>query len=211
MLKVLSPLIFKKVDFLIFFRHTAWNSRRNYMKKIFYLFSAVVALSVSMLSAAAIGSPVMLMDGNGNQVSVWQETTSETYYIKAATKAKQDANWTTPVVISDQSVNSYSPLLALDQSGNAVALWSSDRMVGEQLSRGLYSAQLPFGGSWSSITTLSPATQSVANGFQLRVTSTGDMSAFWQATDINTGAFNFFSTSATFGGSWSAPIQVSQL
>ena len=141
---------------------------------------------------------------NGNVVSVWQETINDNYCIKASSKAKAASDWTTPVVLSDSTTNSFSPQLVVDGAGNAVAIWTSELVANDGLIRSLYASQCPSGGSWSSIATLSSPNQNVGNVLRLCIDASLDVSAEWIAD------FNLYSASASIGGSWSAPVQVSQ-
>ncbi len=175
------------------------------------LLAILISLSSATVSASSTGSSAMETDSNGNLVAVWIEALSNGSCIKAATKGKSASSWTVPVIISDQTTNSFSPQLVVDATGNAVAVWTSGILVNGSLSRGLFGAQLSAGGSWGSIATISPPTVTVGDSFQLCIDDLGDVSVLWFAIDLNAGTFNYFSSSTTIGGNWSAPLQVSQM
>ncbi len=169
-----------------------------------------LVLCAGKLAAGLIDSPTMAIDPNGNMVSLWIEEVNGKNCIKAATKAGLATAWSTPVIISDQSINSKSPALAVDSTGNAVAVWISDYGVDptHMLPR-LFSTQLPFGGSWTGINVVSDPLQYVQS-FELNVDSAGAIGVIWYCMTIPEGKFAIFSAQAAMGSGWGTPLQVSQ-
>ena len=107
--------------------------------------------AISWSSPAAITSvgmnadqPKVSVDAVGNSVAVWRITSGSTTVIQASTLPFK-GTWSDAVTLSDSACTSFSPEIAVDSSGNAIALW--------QCSDGIYTmvqaAYLPFKGKWS--------------------------------------------------------------
>lgn len=109
--------------------------------------------------------------------------------------------WTTPIAISDS--NSDQPSIAVDLSGNAVAVWQGfdgDNYV-------IQSSKLPYIGSWSQITTLSISGQD-AQGCRVAVDSLGNAVSVWSRFD---GYYSIIQgAKSSLNGSWSTPVNISE-
>jgi len=106
----------------------------------------------------------------------------------------QGLEWQAPTAISASGVDASSPLVGVDASGNAVAIWIENGVVKAK--------NLPSGGSWSSVATLSG---SGTSSHKLVVASNGNATAVW----IEGGALRGSTRPA--GGSWSASTAISGL
>jgi hypothetical protein len=90
-----------------------------------------------------------------------------------ATASAQTHGWTSPVTLSTGGQGSEAAA-AIDGNGNSVALWD-ERTTQDQL----WSRSKPSGGSWGSVTEVSPALQTVSVLPVVGVTTTGFATAVW--------------------------------
>jgi hypothetical protein len=97
-----------------------------------------------------------------------------------------------PTTISGISVTSSEPQVVVDSNGNTTAAWVEGGVV--------KAATLPYGGSWSSTSTLSGASSSSLN---LAIDNSGNIAAAWVQSGVVKAA------SKPFNGSWSAASSVS--
>ncbi len=95
-------------------------------------------------------------------------------------------SWTSPVSISTNGVDASSQQVAMDGSGNAVAIWVENGNI--------LTKSLPLNGSWSSATTLSSS--GLASNPQIVSDPSGNVTAIW----LDNGVVNW--ASATTTGSW---------
>src|ERR1017187_5598698 len=90
-----------------------------------------------------------------------------------ASASAQTGAWAPPVVLSTGG-QGWEAAAAIDGSGNSVALWD-ERTTLDQL----WSRSKPSGGSWGSVTEVSPALQTVSVLPAVRIAATGFATAVW--------------------------------
>ncbi len=93
------------------------------------------------------GAPAVAVAPNGKIVVVWQGGTGTSFDEEAAYKLP-GGSWTAPVVLDSSTAGH--PLVSMDSSGNAIAVWVP-------VSGAVKTASLPATGSWTTTTTLSSA------------------------------------------------------
>lgn len=118
-----------------------------------------------------------------------------------AASARAAAVWLAPADISSASVDVDVPRVALDASGDAVAVWYQSIGLRDVIE----SATRPAGGGWSA--PVEVASGSNAYGPRVRVDARGDATVVWYQFDGNQDVVEAASRPA--GGSWSAPQQLS--
>ena len=69
--------------------------------------------------------PRVAMDGDGNAIVVWEQTIKgeETVW---GNRFRVGKGWDGPVVIEEAEHEGYAPEIAMDQSGNAIAVWTRE-------------------------------------------------------------------------------------
>lgn len=85
-------------------------------------------------------SPDVAMDSKGNAVALWVFSQGSEACIKAATRPA-GGNWSEPVTLSSSNVQALYGSVAMDQKGNAIAVWS----VSNGLAQCVQAAVLPSG------------------------------------------------------------------
>lgn len=153
------------------------------------------------LSGTSAAGPQVAVDPAGNSVAVWTINIGADFFIQAATLPFA-GSWSSAVNISTTGSSLFGAQVAVDLSGNAVAVW--DKLVGSDII--VEAATLPFGGSWTSPVDISP-TGAFAFDQQVAIDSFGNAIAVWDrdnGTDIVIQA-----AMLPFGGSWSAPVDLS--
>ena len=144
--------------------------------------------------------PDVAVDAAGNAVAVWQQDAdTSTPFIEAATRV--GGVWSAPVPISSTSHGAYVPKVAVDDAGNAVAIWNSDNSV-------QWSSK-PAGGAWSAPLRFDGTISQDQIDNALTMTAGGVASAAW--TDIEPGHEVVVVTSRPVGGSWSTPAYASSM
>jgi hypothetical protein len=91
----------------------------------------------------------------------------------AAVASAQAGTWAPPVVLSTGG-QGWEAAAAIDGSGNSVALWD-ERTTLDQL----WSRSKPSGGSWGSVTEVSPALQTTSVFPAVRISAAGFATAVW--------------------------------
>lgn len=153
------------------------------------------------LSAGGSGNPQIQMNPSGYAVAIWERFVDSCFAVEAST-FQFGESWSAPIVVSTPESDAFQPDVAIDSDGNIIAVF------GQCSGSDIYvqAAQLPFGGSWTSPSTLSPAgafsfdPNVVIDGF-------GNAYAVW---DRDNGYDVVVQTSILpFGGEWSAPVDLS--
>lgn len=188
----------------------------------------IVALGATTGNASAAGwqpsvnaatgdnglSAVVGVDAQGNAVGVWARHVSGLdWQIVAATRSL-GGKWTTPVDLSGaQRTVLLRPKVAVDPLGNAVAVWLArppQAPGNEAVSRALWAASRPPGGTWSAPVEISPA--SGGDAFDVVIDGSGNATAVWasfnEGEDEEPGVF-VRAASRPLGGEWSEPVELS--
>ncbi|MCI0381962.1 MAG: hypothetical protein L0207_02780 [Chlamydiae bacterium] len=151
----------------------------------------------------AVPAQVAVDSAGGNSVAVWQRSNGINTIIQAATKPF-GGDWSTPVDLSAVGQDAQVPQVAIDPSGNAVAIWIRSNGVNFIVQ----AATKPFGGSWSTPVDLSAVGQTALEP-QVVVDTAGNSVAIWQRSN---GA-NTIAQAAIkpIGGDWSTPVDLSAI
>ncbi len=149
-------------------------------------------------------SPQVAFDGSGIAVAVWLRSDSSNQIVQASRSTNGGASWSAPADLSESGVDSERPEVALDGSGNAIAVWGRDPF-GDTI---IQSSRLLVGGaSWSTPVDVSTAGNTAATP-QLAVDGSGNAVAVWRYLAVG-GTIIQSSHSADGGVSWSTPVQLS--
>jgi hypothetical protein len=133
------------------------------------------------------------MDGNGNAVAIWLQTTSSTSGIDAAYLAA-GGTWTAPMSISAAGATATNPTLAVNSLGDAVAGWQStsgEILVAERRS-----------GVWTAPISIAPPSFRQGSP-HLALNDHGDAAIAW------TGRGTALVATRAAGASWTAPTTIS--
>lgn len=151
--------------------------------------------------------------GGGNVIAVWDAPTilsgltiNEVY----AASTSIGGTWETPQAISSSSNNAAIAQIAVDSSGNGVAVWFSYNVSGSMYSNVIVqTSSLPLNGAWTTPQSISPAGMTnpadliASVGFD----SDGNALAIWiQSYDGNT--FDIETVTKWVGGSWQPLVQI---
>ena len=163
--------------------------------------SAPVNLS-SIASGQAAVSPQIAFDPSGNAIAIWSQFDGFDQRVQSS-KLTPGGSWSPPVNLSATGQDANYPQIAVDSSGNAVAVWA----ITDGINTVAQSSRLPVGGSWTTPVTLSASGQDSYNP-QVAVDASGNAVSVWTRTD---GSNTILQASRmTSGGSWSTPVNISQ-
>ncbi|HEY6836643.1 MAG TPA: PASTA domain-containing protein [Gaiellaceae bacterium] len=137
----------------------------------------------------------------GDAVAVWYQSVGSSYSVIEAAVRPAGGRWAGPEELSGGGVNATVPQVALDQNGNALAVW-------ERLGpTPVVQASIRAGGAWSAPQNLSSPGQD-AEFPQVAFGPNGNAAAVWQSFNGS----NFVAQSAvrsSDGGRWGAPQDLS--
>lgn len=98
-------------------------------------------------------SPNIDIDSSANSTVVWEHFDGSTYHTRAANLPASATSWSSYGQISSFGIDAYQPKIQVNSSsGNAVAVWYNF----DGSFYNIETAALPFNGSWSSPTEISP-------------------------------------------------------
>jgi hypothetical protein len=121
--------------------------------------------------------PQVAVDTSGNVISVWTRSDGANFRIQSSTRTP-NGDWSTPETISDPLQSASTPSVAIDPSGNAVAVWT--RSDGTNLR--IQAAYRPAGGPFQPATTVSASGQD-ASAPTISMDNSGNALVAWQRTD----------------------------
>ncbi len=156
------------------------------------------------LTGQDANSPRVSADGSGNAVAVWRRSDGDNNMIQSSRSSNGGLSWSTPENLSESGQDADDPRIAVDGSGNAVAVWrrsdGNDDIV--------QSSRLVAGGaSWSTPVNVSPAGIQSATP-RIAIDGSGNAVAVWRLADVG-GTIIQSSRLAAGGSSWSTPEQLS--
>ena len=157
---------------------------------------------INVSGVGASGSaPRIASDGAGNIAAVWRELDGDTSSIRASFQPKGQ-RWGPPQQISLPAAATEGPKLAMDRSGNAVAVWHSST---DGHNSSVQAAVRPAGGNWSAPQNLS-APGEAAFDADVAVEA-GRATAVW--TEMHSSRPVVQSSSRTIAGTWEAAETIS--
>ncbi len=153
------------------------------------------------VSAETSAQPQVAIDGSGDAVAVWERWTGTDFVVEAASKPT-NGSWTASEEISVATESAAEPQVAIDDNGDAVAVWyrwnGSNDIV--------QAAEKPAGGSWVAAVNLSKSGQEALDP-QVAVNASGDAVAVWKRSNGSNEIVQAASRPA--GGAWGAPADLS--
>lgn len=124
------------------------------------------------------GNPQVAMDRNGNAMAVWTqwEGTSNNIW---ANRYVKGGGWETAKLIDTASYDAYLPQVAMDQSGNAIAVWYQSNGTAYHIQAARYAAAT----GWDPVIRTLDASEQGAVNPQLAMAPGGNAMVLWQQTD----------------------------
>ncbi len=184
----------------------------NYLR-IAFLFAALTLFSEAQLIAGwskpvtltsyadQSTNPNVAVSSTGYAIGVWSEYNGQNIKVRSSTHTT-GAGWSACTYLTPDGINSYSPEIAMNASGNAIVVWGS--FDGESY---LVSARLkPFGGSWSDILVLSEDGANAANP-KVSIDSIGNIIVVWEKYEG--AAVSIQAIRRTYYGVWGCPEDIS--
>ena len=133
----------------------------------------------SSLSSAGgnASEPFVASNASGQFAAVWKRSNGSNDIIQASTMT-EGAGWSTPVNLSAAGQNAALPELAINDSGQAAAIWKRS----DGTNTVIQAATLRFGQSWSAAADLSQSGQN-ADKPHIALNAKGEALAIWQRSD----------------------------
>lgn len=156
-----------------------------------------IPLTISIPTTNSLQVPQVSIDPNGNAVAVWIRGNGSKDVTQAATLLFNAPSWTNLTDLSDTTVDTFSPQIGLDASGNGVAVWT-------QVTDQIIQSRTFSGGIW--LTTTTDLSGTLANVPELDVNPSGVAVAVW--TRLNSSSF-VTEASRFVGGVWAAAADIS--
>jgi len=177
-------------------------------KSIKMIFCAAVLIVSSPSSLKADNSVPNFsssqLDDLGNILSIWHEGNNNNFVIKAREKPA-GGSWSAPVQISNGSFNSFYPVITVNSTGNAVALWRATSA--NTMRTDLFVALKPAGQNWQAIQIISdPNSTVVSETYEAQLKDNNSLAIFWNSleTDIQSNNTIYSNTvESQFGGPYS--------
>jgi hypothetical protein len=145
------------------------------------------------------------IDGAGSAVAVWGSSDGSDYVVQSSWSSDGGMNWSTPEDLSAPGQDAYDAQVAVNDAGNAVAVWrrydGSDDVV-------QFSGSSDGGASWSTPVTLSRSGQD-AYGARIAISDADNAVAVWRRYD---GSNYVVQSSGSWDGgvTWSTPATLSR-
>ena len=127
-----------------------------------------------------VSEPVIVLDADGNALAVWQQFLAGVYNIWANRYTASTGLWGTPTLIETNTVDARKPQIAMDASGNALAVWSQVDGANRNVLANRYTAST---GLWGTPTLIETNSAGDASEPQIAFDASGNALAVWQQPD----------------------------
>lgn len=186
------------------------NLKEKIINKIVIFFMVICLWSNTSQALQWSDSQVIKLDSSGNAVATWQslDSTSGNFVIQAAFYDASTTTWSSPTDISSNTVNSFSPSLDTNSTGDAVVIWIQDDLMGNV---SLIGSIRPSAGSFSTPAQISDANDlAILNEHFVHINDAGDILASWGSFIDNTyTAVVRVATADVTSGTWTTPVTIS--
>ena len=143
-----------------------------------------------------VATPKVVINSSGQTVAVWSRNEGTDYLVESATLTF-GGSWSASVALSDSGADASIPGVAINDSGQMVAVWIRGDVV--------QAKTCTFGNSWSSVVDLS--IYSSVSSQNVFIDSSGKIRVSWQRLSAQyPNKYVHEMASLTFGGSWISPI-----
>jgi len=165
------------------------------------------------ITASTASNPVIAAGGTGTGTRimiVWQGVSSGINVIQASTKTISGP-WSAALIISDATRQASQPYPAVDQNGNASAIWYAYDLAGNSYANVAVKSATRSNstGTWSPISTLSSSGVRNPSTLTARIAydSIGNTIALWNIS-FDDETFNIESAVKPVNGTWGAPVDI---
>ena len=140
-------------------------------------FSSTISGTQLSASGQDAETPQLALNSNRQAVAIWSRSNGTNKIIQTCEKPS-GGKWSTPVSLSASSQNASLPLLALNDAGQAVAVWKRSNGTNTIIQ----ASTLNFGATWSTPIDLSQTGQNADNP-KVAINAKGECIALWQRPD----------------------------
>jgi hypothetical protein len=149
-------------------------------------------------SAGAAVAPQIAVDGAGNAIAVWSQHDGTNYNVYSNLYVASTGSWDTPQLLeSNDLASTLSPQIAVDSSGNAIAVWQQSDGNNESIYANRYTASTF---SWGTAELIESDNTGQAVEAQIAFDSAGNAIAVWrQSVGANS---NIYSNRYTLATGW---------
>jgi len=164
-------------------------------------------------SDLAVYKPRIAADSNGNAIAVWQQTwtTFGERFSIYANRYVAGTGWGAATAVYEDKKDWLSatgaPRIAVDQNGNAMAVWSLNDSTWSHTS--VWASRYVVGTGWSSATNLSGDVVQTAYGADVALDSIGNAIVVWyQASGTSNSVAGMYADRYTVGTGWGTPVHI---
>jgi hypothetical protein len=147
------------------------------------------------------GSARVAIDSNGNAVALWLQYDGAGNSVYA-NRYVYGTGWGAPVLIENTSSTAHDPQVAVDPSGNAVAVWSQSDGVDESI----YACRYVIGTGWGAAQSIETGAGAAASP-QIAMDSSGNAIALWFQYQSNSSPIiHIYASRYAAGTGWGTPV-----
>ena len=156
-------------------------------------------------SGRAAQDPHVSMDGNGNAIAVWRQHDGSAYSIYA-NRFTPAGGWGTPRRIEASGRDAHSPQVAMDDLGNAIAVWIQHDGTAYSVYQNRFNQLI---GDWSSSPTVIETSNFSASAPRVAMSSFGNAVVVWRQGKVHYYTPpSIYASVLTVGEGWSSPSKL---
>ncbi len=174
--------------------------------KNFICLAGIFFFSQSLSATNSIENISTCIDNAGTCIAIWEYQQDDIRSIQTTIRDFHQS-FSAPTTLSEDGIDSFSPLLIMNSAGDAAAIW-----LGISSSLGItsiYGATRPMNGHWGNITRISSANELVdPASVTISMNQQGIIATSWTAQLLDQGVISINSSTASTVSGWSTPVQI---
>ena len=132
-------------------------------------------------NAGTVGSPKVALDANGNAIAVWNQSDGTRRDIWANRYSASTSAWGTATLIeTDNAGDAFNPQIAVDASGNAIAVWNQSDGTYRNIWANRYNAG---SATWGTAELIETDNAGSADSPRVASSTSGNALAVWYQSD----------------------------
>ncbi|WP_375176317.1 Ig-like domain-containing protein [Marinobacter mobilis] len=156
------------------------------------------------LDAGNASKPHVAMDGQGNGLAVWVQNDGTWNNIRASRFELMTQTWDAPTLLEVSNVaNAHSPQVAMDRSGNGIAVWYQDNGIRNNV----YASYFQAGSGWGSAEVIDANIAGTLNP-RLAMNQQGDAVVVWKQFNAGFTRYDIWSNRYDVGSGWQVAEQI---
>jgi hypothetical protein len=190
--------------------HVVWEQNSSVLASRYSASSGTWGTAAVIASGASYpcSSPRVAVDGSGNAVAVWLKSDGTAHHVYASRYSASGGAWGAETSIEKSSLDSGAPQLAVDPSGDAVAVWRQQLFSSVTEYRVVANRYSASSGAWGTAAQVSDTSihSDCFTAIRVAIDASGNAIAVWTERDSSSSVQSVYASRCpASSGAWGTP------